>query len=1050
MAARVGSVEVLFDVNYGRAVAHARRFGDTIERQGDRTQRATRGIDRSVLSMNRSVRSMSARNFQIMGLSAVRASNNIDRLRTGLLAVTTLAGGLGTAFTLRGIQEYADTYTTIENRLRVVKRETATVAGLQQNLFDIAQGSRAQYEATAILFARIEQSSKRLNISQRDTLRATETIQKAFLVGGSTPIESAQSAIQLSQGIASNRLQGDELRSVLENPALGRLLAEEITDGDIGKLRELAEEGELTAKTIVNAFVNASDAIDELFTQTEMTFGQALVRLDNEILKAVGQNGAIDEGMRFSISAVNALADNMEGIIDALETIAVVALATFAGRGLRTLGTYTSAVRAQRQETLKLALEEKQASQARVVAAAADQQAAATRLAAQRSLLVQMYRGNETQKQIERQIRKSDKAQQQYTDAVRASQAAKTSAAVATGRLDVAQKNARLGTIAWTGSMNALRGAMSFLGGPVGLALIGVSVALSAQARNAQAAEERSDRYAEAIRRAGEANDGAGASIRETSRALKEQETQLSLTSAVTQRKQANEDLEASFGSLRLAAGRYITAVNREVSFDAAKQVSADLKRLIDGFEDGAVSAEDLFVAIEDLGRANPDIADLLDRLRTVAGEAAAARGEMDALNASIRSLSMPDINVTGPSGGRLGRPSLDDMRERARGGLSTEQLEQLATQQETALEDFEKQRREEAQSDRFSARLFGVEYKPERGRKGGKSDAQRSAEQFQKTIEGLRIDASIVGLDRIDQEAAKAARSIGLAGDEIAAFIAYARGEGGEPPAQIMAIRSEMEKIAALEFEQNLQGLRDEGALAIMDELDRQTIETARSFQIAESTVREFMAALDSGGEVPAQMAQIRVELESIAYNERLLQFADDLANAFGDFFLDSILGAESFEDALKGLVKQLAELYLRLLVIEPLTNSLRGAFSGAAGGGRGGLLGGFIIPGILHDGGDVGRAAGRFGHKEVLRLVEEGETMFTGDDTDRIGDALSRNVGPTSSQVYSPTYNIDATGADRAALDRVLDRLNEMDRNSYRQFQQNQRLARVRNKTV
>lgn len=342
-------------MQYGAAINGVRRFANETERGGDRANKAVRKTDASVSLLNRHISGLNGNRFATLSLSALRAANSVDRLRGILLATTTLVGGLGTAFTVRGLQEYSDTWAKVGNRLRIVKTESQALGEVQEKIYDIAQRSRSQFEATGVLFARIAASAKRLNIAQTDTLRVTETIQKAFLVGGSTPTEAAQSSIQLSQGIASNRLQGDELRSVLENPALGQLLADRITAGDIGKLRKLAADGELTAGVIIRAFKDASVEIDRLFSETTQTIGEAFVRIDNAILKSIGQSGKINAGARASVSALNFLADNIDDVIDSVQLLGIAFAAVLGGKAVAGITGFIGQQRALRAEILQSA-----------------------------------------------------------------------------------------------------------------------------------------------------------------------------------------------------------------------------------------------------------------------------------------------------------------------------------------------------------------------------------------------------------------------------------------------------------------------------------------------------------------------------------------------------------------------------------------------------------------------------------------------------------------------------------------------------------------------
>jgi tape measure domain-containing protein len=89
------------------------------------------------------------------------------------------------------------------------------------------------------------------------TLEQTEVllvgVQKAARLSGASAEEAAGAFIQLKQGLASGRLAGDELRSVLEQmPLLAQAIAQQL-GVPIGALRDLGAEGKITTDTIYKA-----------------------------------------------------------------------------------------------------------------------------------------------------------------------------------------------------------------------------------------------------------------------------------------------------------------------------------------------------------------------------------------------------------------------------------------------------------------------------------------------------------------------------------------------------------------------------------------------------------------------------------------------------------------------------------------------------------------------------------------------------------------------------------------------------------------------------
>lgn len=626
-AARVGSINVLLQVQTGQATAGIGAFANQIDRAGVRTQRAVHGIDRSVAGMNRTMSGLRSRQFNVMAVSALRASSSVERLRGILLSTSVLLGGFGGAFAIRSAAEYSDTWKTTGNLLRVVKGDMQDLGDLQSKVFDIAKRSRSEYEATAVLFARMSNASKRLGISQADVLRTTETIQKSFLLGGSTTVEAAQSARQLSQGIASNRLQGDELRSVLENPALGQLLAGKITDGDIGKLRKIAAAGELTADVLIKAFRDSSEEIDKMFAGTQQTISQAFVLVDNALQKYIGTSKGANASSRATINLLNAVAENFEGIADTLVKVGAAFALIYGGNRLNALKSWASGVRAGRIEIAAAATETQRLATAEVAAAR-------TNMLNARLAVNKAYReGNLTAKQLAR-------AENEAAAAVTRYRAAVSGAALATTELAAAQRSASASGLAMSAAGRAASAAWSFIGGPFGAALLGIGAVMYAESRAAQRAQEITDTYSEAIKKAGEASGGAAGGIRAASEALTKQADAAEKMTVAAQ----NVALGGAQSDLANILNRIVDATTRlspslaDYASGAAAAENAAIS-LANKFIKGEMSAEELKKSLDDIARANPEVSGPIDSIQHLADQADAARGRVDAISEAIGAL---------------------------------------------------------------------------------------------------------------------------------------------------------------------------------------------------------------------------------------------------------------------------------------------------------------------------------------------------------------------------------------------------------------------------
>jgi tape measure domain-containing protein len=200
----------------------------------------------------------------------------VTTLGTGTLV---LAGAATALFAFAGV---ANVYAEVESRLKPLYSSQDQVNGALRETGRIALATRSALAPTADLYAKLTAAGRDFNISQRQVARVTETAAKAATLSGGNAATREAGLYQFSQGLASNKLGGDELRSILENiPELARAIAQgfQNADGSIGvttgELRKLGAEGKLTATVIADALTRSADAIDVKFSKLPKTIGSA-------------------------------------------------------------------------------------------------------------------------------------------------------------------------------------------------------------------------------------------------------------------------------------------------------------------------------------------------------------------------------------------------------------------------------------------------------------------------------------------------------------------------------------------------------------------------------------------------------------------------------------------------------------------------------------------------------------------------------------------------------------------------------------------------------
>lgn len=275
-----------------------------------------------------------------------------------------VAGAVAGAFAVdrlidygKSINEIADEYKNLESRVRLAVGPHADLQAAVQGVADVATRTYSSLGGTEALYSRLAASAKELKISNAEALGLTETINQAIQVSGASAQASEASVRQLVQGLQSGVLRGDEFNSVMEQaPRLARALADGL-GVPVGKLREMAEAGELTSARIVGALKGQTDAINTEFATLPLTTGRAIEKLNTQWMLFIGNLSGGAKESSVVAQGISKLADNLDEIAAVAEragTVLTVALAVKAAAALRA---YAAEVLAAKTATSLLALE---------------------------------------------------------------------------------------------------------------------------------------------------------------------------------------------------------------------------------------------------------------------------------------------------------------------------------------------------------------------------------------------------------------------------------------------------------------------------------------------------------------------------------------------------------------------------------------------------------------------------------------------------------------------------------------------------------------------
>jgi len=198
-----------------------------------------------------------------------------------------LGATVATGFGVAEVARAADEMVNLRNKMGATFDTTREVANGMLDIKRIAKESRSELDSVGTLYQRIAVSTKSLGTSQEDVAKVTQVVANSFLMSGTTASEAANSARQFAQGLASGTLRGDEFRSVSENNVvLTQMLAEGL-GMTVGQLRLFAQEGGLTAETIIPILTEKLQDTNTAVDKMALTLGQAKTLFRNAFVEMI-------------------------------------------------------------------------------------------------------------------------------------------------------------------------------------------------------------------------------------------------------------------------------------------------------------------------------------------------------------------------------------------------------------------------------------------------------------------------------------------------------------------------------------------------------------------------------------------------------------------------------------------------------------------------------------------------------------------------------------------------------------------------------------------
>ncbi|CAJ6513433.1 phage tail tape measure protein [Burkholderia pseudomallei] len=284
------------------------------------------------------------------------------------------------AFGVHQLIEYADEWTNLSNRLRIVTRDQIDFAIAQNDVLRIARDTRQPLDATAELYQRIANNTSHLGLTIKQVGPLVETISKAVALSGVSADTARLGIVQLGQAFAAGQLRGQDLKSVLEElPGVADAIARGMGTST-AQLKSLAEDGKLTVENLIDALTRAGASTNDLFGKVNVTVGQAMTRLQTEIVAYVGKANDATGASQELAQGITYVAEHLDGIVKLGVSLAAGRIAVYFGQSAvaatQAATAWVGAQRALVEETIK----QHEAAQAALAKAQGDRAAAAAKL----------------------------------------------------------------------------------------------------------------------------------------------------------------------------------------------------------------------------------------------------------------------------------------------------------------------------------------------------------------------------------------------------------------------------------------------------------------------------------------------------------------------------------------------------------------------------------------------------------------------------------------------------------------------------------------------
>lgn len=252
---------------------------------------------------------------------ASESESSVNKMWNSLRNAAVITGGIKLT---KDIMAAADQQSALNARIDMMNDGLQTTEELQKRIYQAAQASRGSYNNTAGMVGKFGTLAPDAFNSSQEIVDFAEQINKHLTLSGASGAGADAAVLQLTQALSAGVLRGEELNSVLEQaPTIAQTIAEYM-GVNIGKMRELASEGKITADVVKNALFSAAEETNAKFAEIPMTFAQLWQSGMNAVQQAsMPALQAISKGAAFIYNNWDKVAPVLLGVAAAAGIVAV-------------------------------------------------------------------------------------------------------------------------------------------------------------------------------------------------------------------------------------------------------------------------------------------------------------------------------------------------------------------------------------------------------------------------------------------------------------------------------------------------------------------------------------------------------------------------------------------------------------------------------------------------------------------------------------------------------------------------------------------------------